>query len=88
MIDHSDFGFVQFFSGFIKNSIAMDIMSDSDFFGEVEHMVSDDSFCDILGDVESFSDSHSESDWSDIGILDNIQETMIFDWSNEAYINK
>jgi len=64
----------------------MDIMSDSDFFGEVEHMVSDDSFSDILGDVDTFSDSHSESDWSDIGILDNIQENMIFDWSNEAYM--
>jgi len=64
----------------------MDIMSDSDFFGEVEHMVSDDSFSDILGDVETFSDSHSESDWSDIGILDNIQDTMIYDWSNEAYL--
>ena len=62
----------------------MDIMSERDLFGEVEHMVSDNSFCDILDDGETFSDSHSESDWSDIGILDNIQETMIFDWSNEA----
>ena len=66
---------------------AMDIISVRDIYGEMEHRVSDDSFSDILGDIDTFSDSHSESDWSDIGNLDNIQETMIFDWSNEAYMS-
>lgn len=65
----------------------MDIISVRDIYGEMEHRVSDDSFSDILGDIDTFSDSHSESDWSDIGNLDNIQETMIFDWSNEAYMS-
>ena len=59
----------------------MDIMM------EMEQMVSDDSFSDILGDIETFSDSHSESDWSDIGILDNIHGSMIFDFNNEADLN-
>jgi len=54
---------------------------------EMEQMVSDDSFSDILGDIETFSDSHSESDWSDIGILDNIHGSMIFDFNNEADLN-
>jgi len=62
-------------------------MSASDFYGEVEHVGSDENFSDIFCDLESLSDSHSDSDWSDIGNLDNIQETMVFDWSNEAYMN-
>jgi len=62
-------------------------MSASDFYGEVEHVGSDENFSDIFCDFESLSDSHSDSDWSDIGNLDNIQETMVFDWSNEAYMN-
>lgn len=65
----------------------MDIMTNTDFLGEMEHMISDDSFCEILGDIETFSDSHSESDWSDVGILDNIQELMFSDWSHEANMN-
>lgn len=50
-----------------------------------EELIIDDTFSDIfLGDVESFSDSHSESDWSDICMLDNIHESTIF---NEAKLN-
>jgi len=41
----------------------------------------------MFGDIESFSDSHSESDWSDIGILDNLQDSIIFDWQKEAASN-
>jgi len=65
----------------------MDIMSATDFYGEMECVVNDENFNDIFGDFETFSDSHSESDLSDIGNLDSIQESMIFDWSNEAYMN-
>jgi len=38
----------------------------------------------MFGDIEIFSDSHSESDWSDIGILDNLQDSIIFDWQKEV----
>ena len=49
-------------------------------------LIFDDNFSDIfLGDIERFSDSHSESDWSDICLLDNIQHDSIF---NEAQLNK
>jgi len=65
----------------------MDLMADSHFYGEVENVTADDNFNDIFGDFEVFSDTHSESDWSDIGNLDNIQDSMVFDWSNEAYMN-
>jgi len=65
----------------------MDLIADSHFYGEVENVTADDNFNDIFGDFEVFSDTHSESDWSDIGNLDNIQDSMVFDWSNEAYMN-
>jgi len=65
----------------------MDIMSATDFYGEMECVANDENFNDIFSDFETFSDSHSESDFSDFGNLDNIQESMIFDWSNEAYMN-
>jgi hypothetical protein len=65
----------------------MDIMSATDFYGEMESVANDENFNDIFSDFETFSDSHSESDLSDFGNLDNIQESMIFDWSNEAYMN-
>jgi len=65
----------------------MDTIAASHIHGEVEGVTANDSFNDIFGDFEVFSDSHSESDWSDIGNLDNIQDSMVFDWSNEAYMN-
>jgi len=39
----------------------------------------------MFGDIESYSDSHSESDWSDIGVLDSLQDSIIFDWQKESY---
>lgn len=65
----------------------MDTIAASHIYGEVEGVTANDNFNDIFGDFEVFSDSHSESDWSDIGNLDNIQDSMGFDWSNEAYMN-
>ena len=65
----------------------MDTIAASHIYGEVEGVPANDNFNDIFGDFEVFSDSHSESDWSDIGNLDNIQDSMVFDWSNEAYMN-
>merc|ERR1712168_1054473 len=41
--------------------IVMDIMSATDFYGEMECVVNDENFHDIFGDFETFSDSHSES---------------------------
>eukprot|EP00092_Neocalanus_flemingeri_P011810 GFUD01012733.1.p1 GENE.GFUD01012733.1~~GFUD01012733.1.p1 ORF type:complete len:340 (+),score=85.19 GFUD01012733.1:237-1256(+) len=64
----------------------MDFKTNTNFLENFEQIVGDDSFSDILGNFDTFSDSHSESDWSDIGILDNIQD-MIFDTNNEANLN-
>jgi len=65
----------------------MDIMSATDFYGEMENVANDENLNDIFSDFETLSDSHSESDFSDFGNLDSIQESMIFDWSNEGYMN-
>ena len=63
------------------------MMMEHSLLGEIkEELIIDDTFSDIFFcDIETFSDTHSESDWSDICMLDSIQESTIF---NEAKFNK
>jgi len=62
------------------------MMMEHSLLGEIkEELIIDDTFSDIFFcDIETFSDTHSESDWSDICMLDKIQESTIF---NEAKFN-
>ena len=65
----------------------MEIMTDKNCLLEMEQMLHNDTYSNILGNIEILSDSHSECDWSDIGILDNIQDSMIFNWNKEFNVN-
>eukprot|EP00092_Neocalanus_flemingeri_P004777 GFUD01005143.1.p1 GENE.GFUD01005143.1~~GFUD01005143.1.p1 ORF type:complete len:346 (+),score=90.90 GFUD01005143.1:199-1236(+) len=58
------------------------IMMDNNLIREMGQRIKDDSFIDIIGDIDTFSDTSSESNWSDIGILDNLQDSTIFKWDN------